>query len=399
MTTIRSRQQGVTLIELMVAIVIASLLAIAVASVLAGFEGRKRATTSVNDINQTGNYAAWVLDALLRGAGSGFAQTHEFSFGCKLLVSKGGASSSSAASSAASGTVLPRSSALPAPFAGMGQTFRLAPVLIKQDGTTPGESGAGSDALVIMSGAAGNAEVPAYLTDYPAASALTLRNTLSFSQNDVLLLVDTEVSSTGPAPCMVSQVASGFAQAAGTSLPLSGIYYSGSIDSKSVTDFTKDSVALNLGNPGSANPPSFSVLGVGDNNTLYSYDLLQMSGTPLLPIAQGVFEMHAIYGVDTDSNGTVDSWEKPEGVYAYETLTDGTQGSAGVIATIKAIRIGLIMRTDVREKEAVSSGSLTLFSDLGTDREYSPTLSGNNPRYRYRTVEFTVPVRNAMMLE
>ena len=47
-----------------------------------------------------------------------------------------------------------------------------------------------------------------------------------------------------------------------------------------------------------------TVIGVGDHNTLYSYDLLQTTASPLSPLADGVFELHAVYGVDTTADGT-----------------------------------------------------------------------------------------------
>ncbi len=382
------RQRGVTLIELMVAIVIASLLAIAVSTVLAGFEGRKRSTTSVNDLNQSGNYAAWVIDSMVRSAGSGYAQTSTFSFGCKLYAAK------------SSAVVLGDSTTVPSPFSSytaFSSGFRLAPVLIAKDATTPGNSGSGSDVLVIMSGAAGKAEAPGYLSTYPAEASLSLKNTLLFSANDIVLLSDQEATSTSLAPCMLTQVSSSFVEAGSTSVALAGTYYAASVNSTLLTGFTKDAVAMVVGNASSSNPPAFNLVGVGDNGTLYAYDLLQATSSSAQAIAQGIFEMHALYGLDTDGDGKIDKWVKPEGSYAYSALTAGTTTVAETLATIKSIRIGLIMRTDLLEKDTVSPASITLFSDLGLS--YSPTITGDNTRYRYRTVELTVPLRNTMLLE
>ena len=52
-------QRGMTLIELLVAMLISLVLSLAIFGVLASSEGLKRTTTSVNDINQTGNYAMY----------------------------------------------------------------------------------------------------------------------------------------------------------------------------------------------------------------------------------------------------------------------------------------------------------------------------------------------------
>lgn len=382
------RQRGVTLIELMVAIVISSLLAIAVASVLAGFEGRRRTSSSINDLNQTGSYVAWVLDAQLRNAGSGFVQTAAFGFGCKLLAARNG------------NKILPAAKSLDAPFDSIGQSFRLAPVLIVQNGTTPADSGNGSDVLVVMGGAAGKGEAPIHLDGYPAAATLTLQNTLGFAASDLILLADPQVGGSGQTPCMLSQVSGSFTQQKGaTALPLAGDYYQAGIDTQTVASYTGDAVVLNLGNIAAANPPSFSLIGVGDHSSLYAYDLLQTSGMPLKAITTGVFELHALYGLDNNGDGKVETWAVPSGNYSYASLSAGTTAAAGMIARIKAIRVGLILRTPLREKTDVSPSAPSLFRDLGASFTYSPTLNGDNTKYRYRTVEFTAPLRNAMLLE
>jgi type IV pilus assembly protein PilW len=186
-----------------------------------------------------------------------------------------------------------------------------------------------------------------------------------------------------------------------TSLSLGGTYYAASIGSTSLTGYTKDVVAINLGNPTSNNLPAFLALGVGDHSTLYAYDLLQLSTTPLSTVADGVFELHALYGVDTNSDGKVDNWEKPanSSTYSLSALMAGTTASATLLSNIKAIRVGLIMRTSLTEKDQVAPASLTLFSDLGSTLQYTRTLSSTERKYRYRTFETTIPLRNNLLVE
>jgi len=89
--------------------------------------------------------------------------------------------------------------------------------------------------------------------------------------------------------------------------------------------------------------------------------------------------MHALYGVDTDDNNTVDTWTKATGYYAHDYLSQGDAGStvvanfkpSVVIRRIKAVRIGLIVRTSLPEKTSVSGSSLTLFSDLGASLTFT----------------------------
>jgi type IV pilus assembly protein PilW len=110
---------GLSLVELLVAMAIGLVLTLAIATVMVTNEGRKRTINSVNDVNQTGAYASFVLDRALRSAGTGFAQRWQDAFGCRLNVSLNNT------------VILPRPGPLPAPFAAVPNgSLRLAPVTV-----------------------------------------------------------------------------------------------------------------------------------------------------------------------------------------------------------------------------------------------------------------------------
>lgn len=183
-------------------------------------------------------------------------------------------------------------------------------------------------------------------------------------------------------------------------------YYMATINSKALTSYTDilNTTVINLGNIVGGNPPTFLVLGVGDNNTLFGFDLLQnqnpISGTTQMPfpVADGVFEMHALYGVDSDNNGTVDTWTQASGNFTPANLMAGTAAALIRLKSIKAVRIGLIMRTSTLEKDDVAPASLTLFPDLASSVQLTRTFASGEKKYRYRTVETTIPLRNQIML-
>jgi type IV pilus assembly protein PilW len=141
-------------------------------------------------------------------------------------------------------------------------------------------------------------------------------------------------------------------------------------------------------------------LPVGDNNTLYSYDLLNIAGTTPQAQADGVFELHALYGVPSQPSTStkVDTWVNPasSSSYAPSVLSNSTTTAAGFLKNIRAIHVALIMRTSLPEKNVVTPGPLTYFTDssLGTGLAQSRTLSATEQHYRYRVVETTIPVRN-----
>ena len=388
----RHAQRGVTLIELMVVLLIGSILSLAVFGVMATFEGRRRTLGSTADLEQAGTMAMFQIDRWVRSAGSGFVQSNAYAYGCPLYAAK------------ADSQILPRASALDAPFGdvnpGTSGVFRLAPLLILPGQTKPGASNEGgggsthtSDVLVLMSGGAGNGSVATLFSGAATAQQLSLVNTVAFSANDLVLLADRQPSASGGvAPCLLTQTTS-------QTMALGGNWYKDSVGAVSVAGYSDTAVAIDLGNVAKSRPPAFQLVGVGDHNTLFSYDLLQTVDTPLQARAEGVFELHALYGVDTDGDGKVNDWVSPSsGDYSLAALSAGTSAAAGLLKNIKAVRVGLILRTSLPEKDVVSPTKLKLFSDIdGGSLTYSRTLAGDEQKYRYRTIEATIPLRNNLL--
>lgn len=414
----RVRQWGLTLIEMLVAMLVGSLLVIAVLIVLAGqaanrpgAESVRRTQGSAADLDQSAAIAMFQLDKWVRSAGTGLGQTvqslaatYSYAYGCKLHASK-------------SGTQLLPAGTLSAPFNGSAFTpsatagvFRLLPALIIPGATSPNmtnavTTGHTSDALVLMSSGNGYGGVPLPLTT-AAAAQLTALNSTAFSGanvNDMALLAQTDTTS-GIANCMITQIALTTSDGSATAIPLGGSWYQATINGQSVATYASAGVVLDLGDPSSTStqPPSFQVVGVGDNDTLYSYDLLAVKTPQLQSRGENVFELHALYGIDTNGDGVVDNWVSPSsGSYTVANLTAGTTAASALIKTIKALRIGLILRTDLPERNAVAAASsVTLFQPLVDANSalsgllYTRTFSGAELNYRYRTVEATIPVRN-----
>jgi len=111
-----------------------------------------------------------------------------------------------------------------------------------------------------------------------------------------------------------------------------------------------------------------------------------------------VFEMHAIYGVDSDGDGIQDSWASPStGTYALSKFAAGTSDLATLIKSIKSIRVAIAMQSN-ESINASSSGpqsSLVFFPDLSTQGlSVTRTLSSSEQRSRYRIVDATIVLRN-----
>jgi type IV pilus assembly protein PilW len=384
---------GFSIVELLVAMGIGLVLTLAIFSVLARGEGTKRNLTSVNDVNQTGAYVSYALDRIVRSAGSGYAgETRRWavddeSIGCNIVAARDGTA------------LLPRAAAMPAPFATLPLAARLAPLIIHKSA-----SAAGSDVLAVMTGTSGHGETAPRVKPLSVGTAeMRLQTNLGFRANDLVLLVEEDVG------CMLQQVASTLAAPHGgartdlETLPLAGPYYRDTSATVNLTQFATSGTAfaISLGNA-DTNPPQFQVLGVGEDNTLFSYDMLRTGDSDdAVPIADGVVELRALYGIDNNNDNLRQrtEWVDP-GVAPYDaaSLLNGSLVAKANLRRIVAVRIGLILRTPLVEREAVAPEEITLFGDLDESLQHTRTLDADERLMRHRAVEVTIPLRNLLLL-
>lgn len=371
--------RGFTLVELLVAVALAMLMTLAITSVLVRYEAGRRNLTSVNDTVQGGAYSAMWLDRQVRSAGSGFALSWRNNFGCRLVAARSGSA------------VLPRSAAFPAPFASVSQTVRLAPVVVHA-----GAGAGGSDVLAVATGSSGLGEAPLRILPSSATSAkVNLDSTVGLRAGDLVLVFQ------DGAQCMVQQVATGFAGGAGQQLDFGGTYAADEVsgvrlDGMAVSD---GAWIAPIGNV-TGNRPQFQLIGVGDNATLVAHDLLQLDGSDApVALADGVADLRALYGVDSTGDGRIDSWQSPATApWNAASLQDGSATARTNLSAIVAVRIGMLVRTSVPDRETVSPVSMSLFGDLGADLTYTRTFTADERRLRWRSLDFTVPLRNVLLM-
>jgi len=392
-----SRHGGMTMIELLVAMVIGIGVVLVVSTLLVAGENHKRTTTSTNDADQSGAYTFHALDKALRSAGSGIAESAfagAGALGCRLNAA----------------SILPSTTAFPAPFAtaflgGAPSNLRLAPVLI---GMNQSDSTA-SDVIVVMSGSGAAGGVSRALYGAGSSTSLVLESTTGFSTSDLML-----VSQPGVTDCLVEEVGT----ISAPTLNVGGTtYYTASASTTNLSTLSGSTTTYvtPLGNA-AVNDVQFLLFGVGTNYTLYSYDLLQNqylvqgSGTKTAQaITDGVVQMNALYGIEsTTQPGVFANWASPgrvagDGAYTINNVmtTPATQ------QTIIAVRVAIVVRGEYYDKNVVSPSSLTIFSGYtngpnGTGNSLAlpvnlATIPGGQ-HYRYRVFEFTVPLRNMLLL-
>ncbi len=392
-------QRGMTLVELMVAMAIGLGVTLAITTLLIAGENHKRTTTSTNDVEQTGAYAAYTIDRIVRGAGSGFVQSAHSPdrgvFDCRLAVSG----------------FLPRGSAFPPPFstaflAGTTANLRVAPLLIAKAQSDVNANGSRSDVLVVMGGSGAAGGVSRQVTSAGSSTTLVLDNTVGFFPSDVML-----VSQSGVTDCLLEEV---LGTPTTTTLTVSGTpYYTASGGGTSLGTLATSSATYvtPLGNAASNNL-QFMLLGVNGNRTLYSYDLLQnlnkiqgSGGDVAQAIADGVDQLHAIYGIDGTGTGSgkQTTWADPSGTYDISAIMNSASATTTLL-NIVSVRIALLVRGEYYDKNQVSPATITLFGGLtnssGATVAVSRTisLSATDQHYRYRVFEFTVPLRNVILV-
>lgn len=382
--TVLPRHAGFSLIELLVAMTIGAIITLAVTRVMVSFGEARRTGTALNDTNQTAGFASYVLDRYIRNAGSGFAQHSDDSFGCLIYATQ------------AAEVRLPAAAYTAVPFNNIPNATRprrLMPVLI-EPGLANVDTDVRGDIITVMAGTSGWGETgQPIVAESVTSSGLQLPHTQSWSGGDLLLLAD---NAGVPGTCMLEEVTAGFVGSATRSLTFntSG-YYNAAAPGVSITDFGRgiDAVAIQLGNV-TNNPPEFQMFAVGDNATLLSYNLLQPPVSALVPIADGVVEMRALYGITTTTSRVRDSWTAPTGAFAPAILNAGSAAARTSLKQIVSVRIGLILRSSLRERDIISQPRVLVLFDGLTGLTRTRTLTDEEMHFRYRTIEMTIPLRN-----
>jgi type IV pilus assembly protein PilW len=110
------------------------------------------------------------------------------------------------------------------------------------------------------------------------------------------------------------------------------------------------------------------------------------------PVISDVVNLKARYGLDTDNDGIVETWQKAtEGVWTAAVLPNQPLAT---LRQIRAVRIAIVTRSAQYEKDAVTTKSLFMFAD--TDDPVEMKVTDIDPHYRYKVLETIVPLRNAL---
>jgi type IV pilus assembly protein PilW len=371
---LRGRPMGFTLLELMVGIFIGLLATLAVTQVLVAAQGQNRAATAGSDAQVNGALALATLQGDLVAAGYGFTETPGV-IGCALAARVAG---------------------------GSFITGTLAPVVI-----TDGASDAADTIRILASGKRSYA-VPLRLAEAYAAGhqnfkvvvANSVQATTATYAGDLMLAavdssqpcevfrVNADVSGTPPAPMLVPRLTDTGWNEAG--FPANA--------------YTSENFLINMGMPVDVTYSITTTTQSLDARTLR----IATDGTPSYegPVAlyPNIVNMQALYGKDTNDNGSVDRWDSETPIT-----------NAGWLEVV-AVRVAVVARSTQYEKEDVTNddplwkvGSAVGVFTTGTTSATIPCGSSaciklkvngvvgtDWRRYRYKVFETVVPLRNML---
>jgi type IV pilus assembly protein PilW len=359
------KQHGFTMVELLVATVVALFATAAIMQSFAVSEGYRRTATSGGDATFSGAVAMYLLDRDLKMAGYGV------NTGTYLGCTVSGLDESQTPAQAIN--------------------FTLAPVQI-----TPGV-GTNPDAITVVS--SGTNWLPAPITLTAAMASPTdnyqISNPFGVTAGDVLILAQS-----GNNACTLVQATNTPTSAAPGS---QNIVQHGTGTYRTPSGGTGRARYNPSGGIGLAYPANSVLMDVGaasaltvntyaiQNNTLTVAQGVNAPGQPAQPVAPNVVQLKALYGKDTVGGGTITAWNTTAPVTAADW------------AAVLAIRVALVARSAQPEKPGASGCTTTTASPQVTWDDGSTTtldLTGTAPTgpawqcYRYKVFQMSASLRN-----
>lgn len=393
----RRGQAGVSLIEVVVGMAIGVIASLVIMRSFSGSETFRRNVSGAADTVQTASLIGARLGMLFEEAGASLVQGRNI-WGCKLLASRGK-------------TVLLPAPSYPDPFGAFTKNVRVMPVGVLDGGDN-------SDIALVISGssASSNRDVPfdsdGKSLNVTNPNGIGIANT-GVAVDDLFLAVPQDVAA-GPGDCQIVQAASDFSGGKAVAdasyglkvMPAEGAVAApasytniklniGAASYGALTSTVDSPSAFHLGREAG---PTLSLISVNEGGELVEYDLLQRSG--MMPFGENVVLFKVRYGVDNGVGGpandnVVDEWISPgEAGWTLADLMDGRTATEQKIDQIKAVRIGVVVRSPQLVINDAKLTEVVLFGDLTDARKVTRKLEADEQRYGYQVYDWVIPLRN-----
>lgn len=375
----RFRQHGMSLVDVLVGMVIGLIGMIVVFQSFNAFEGQKRTTTVTNDAQESGLMGLSTIEREVRLAGYGmFYQNDTICTGYRQWVNNNPVELTNflpvVITNGASDS--PDTITLAFSTSGFGATPSQVQVDFKGgipevvvDNTISNKVYKAGDYILV--GRTGQ-----------ACTRLQVSSIRTDPLNPKFLALKVEAGSTAPANPPADKL--------NLLLPAGGY----------TNDRIRPTVVANMGQ---MRRVSYAVnIDANNNGNLQVEDLT--AGTAPIPIAAGIVGLQAQYGISATTNSQeVTSWVNATGSWANPAFAD--QGR------VKAVRIALVARSQLREKDELQGLDVTCTNNSGNNDKgpcaWRDTTANPAPifdlsaksdwkHHRYRVYETIVPLRNVM---
>lgn len=358
--TDRRRQTGLSLIELLIAVVIALFVTLIISQTFSLAEGYRRSGTSGGDANFSGAVGAYLLNTDI--ASSGYGINSSAFYGCTVNGSD----------------QLPPSGTVPRVF-----SFALVPVQI-----TAGANAQTPDAITVVYSSSTSVPGPLLLASPMTLPTdnYTVNGAFGVKTGDVLLLATGGVG----ANCYLTQA---------TNTPTSA-----SSNQNVIAHASSKSARYNpAGGLGSAYPANTTLMDLGPSPVVNHYYI--QGGSLLLDqvvaglsgqtVASGIVQLKAFYGIDTVGDGAVHQWSNV---------------APSAWSTVLAVRFAVAAQSTNPEKPSTTTGNCTTTTTLPsvtwedgttTTLDVSTTASANGLSwqcFRYKVFHASVSLRNLVWI-
>lgn len=391
-------QNGFSLVELMVGLVIGLLATLAVMQTLSSFEGNKRSTVGTTDAQTNGNIALYLVQRELQFAGYGSPLVNgtmpkidpnnlanSFVFADYSGMTQTQVLAAIAAKVAAFNTKVAADSATVAQgtnFSALNCDTTSPAINLDVDGdaTTPNATsivndiltpvvitnGANSDTVTVRYGNTSRGGISAAINGKSGLTYLGVDNNLGCRNGDVVIVTGDK----NPV-CHASLVTTTNANLDATTTAIDVVSNSG----------------MNVGEKASC-------LGKVTTTTFdVNSNKFQKNG---LSVLDEIVSIQAQYGVSATSNSElVTQYVDATGIWAPGTISVANRNR------IKAVRLAVVARNNLLERVPVTelcsaNAGLAELCVFGGDLDLSAALGNDWVNYRYRTYEMIVPLKNVI---
>jgi hypothetical protein len=253
----------------------------------------------------------------------------------------------------------------------------------------------------VIYGRADILNIPVQIKGTPSATSVSLLNTVGIRKNDLLLAFESgkECTIVQATDNLVKVDAEDVVDTLPNPINLGSGAYNNSATGLSA--YSSSGRIVDIGNATeSGSRPGFLLFGIDNRSQLVSYDLLNLddvSPPASQPIADNIVNLQGAYGIDNNGDNVVDVWAAPVNNFSADSLSDGSPKAASALASIKAIRLAIIARSALFEREMVSGQDWSLFSDNATI-EVKGKLTNDERHFRYHVFDVVIPLRNMLLI-